>query len=174
MNNNSTFSSSWQGKIPLGGRFAPRGGCFVHIWGQRLIFWPKMIMSFYFYNMIHFTKKILPRIWQALGYRSISKSSIHWFLRYEPRFLGWASCHVLPYLASHFIVEASNLRVILPNILWRSRDTSYARGSRLCTVPDSVLQEHAGHRSLVLQDRTSGCYSTRFKFPRLFYLITKP
>ena len=36
-------------------------------------------------------------IWRAFDYKSISKSFIHWLLRYEPRFLGWASCPMLPY-----------------------------------------------------------------------------
>ena len=33
----------------------------------------------------------------VFGHGSVSKSFNHWFLRYEPVFLGWASCLMLPY-----------------------------------------------------------------------------
>ena len=43
--------------MPRCGRFAPNGGRFTHIWDKTTIF-VKLIMSFYFYDIIYFTKKI--------------------------------------------------------------------------------------------------------------------
>ena len=39
----------------------------------------------------------LSRIWRLFGHGSISKSFIHWLLRYGPAFLGWMSYPMLPY-----------------------------------------------------------------------------
>ena len=95
--------------------FCPTGWAFCPHMGQNAHFWPKIIMSFHFYNIMYFTKKkfCIPKIWQALGYRSFSKIFIHWLLRYETRFLGWASCPTLPYWR-HFVCQSNSM---ISNIL---------------------------------------------------------
>ena len=39
----------------------------------------------------------MSRIRRVFGHGSISKSFIHWLLRYGPAFLGWMSYPMLPY-----------------------------------------------------------------------------
>ena len=68
-------------------------------YGAKRPFWGKNenFVLFLKYHMF-LKKKLCPaRIWRAFGYISISKSFIDWLLRYEPRFLGWASGPTLPY-----------------------------------------------------------------------------
>ena len=49
------------------------------------------------YHIFYQENICIAKIWRAFDYKSISKSFIHWLLRYEPRFLGWASCPMSPY-----------------------------------------------------------------------------
>ena len=50
------------------------------------ILWPKYL----------YIKNVSPRTRCVFGHASISESFIYWLLRYEPAFLGWASCSMLP------------------------------------------------------------------------------
>ena len=81
------------GQYTGGGRFVTKGWRFAD-------FGVKFIKSFYFYDIIYFTSNIyiyISIIRCVFGHGSVSKSFNHWFLRYEPVFLGWASCLMLPY-----------------------------------------------------------------------------
>ena len=42
----------------------------------------------------------ISRTWCVFGHASIWESFIYWLLRYEPAFLGWASCSMLPWSLS--------------------------------------------------------------------------
>ena len=108
-----------------------------------------MITSFYFYDIIYSTKKIscISRIWRAFGHRPISKSFIHWLL---VRYLGWASCAMLPFYAADIYHarpfslqwrrnkrdDATNHRhldcLLNPLFRYRSKKTSKLRVTGLC------------------------------------------
>ena len=87
------------GKIARGGCFAPGGEPFAHIWGKTPILGKhNNVILFLRYHIFYQENICMSRIWGAFGYRPISKSFIHWLLRYEPRFLEWGWCPMLPYL----------------------------------------------------------------------------
>ena len=137
MNDNSIFSSSSRGKIPnVWAVFFPTGWArFAHIWGTYDVhFWPKIIMSFYLYNVINFYQEnfCIPRIWWAVGYRSILKNFIHWLLRYEHRFLVWG---VLPHVTlpngPAGLLFLNWFRIFNSIALWHIHDISQWSGSSL-------------------------------------------
>ena len=86
------INSKQRVKIPIRGRFAT--------YGARRPFLVKNInVVLYLQYHIFYPENIcIANIWRAFDYKSISKSFIHCLLRYEPRFLGWASCPMLPYI----------------------------------------------------------------------------
>ena len=86
------------GQYTGSGHFAPKDRCSANIWEKIPIFFPKFIESFYFYDIIYLTaqRSLYKKIRSVLGHESISESCIHWLLRYEPGFLGRASCPMLP------------------------------------------------------------------------------
>ena len=57
----------------------------------------------------------MSRIWGVFGYELVSKNFIHWLLKYEHEFLGWASCPTLPYVP----------RFWPPFSLWQDRARSF-------------------------------------------------
>ena len=89
-----------------GGRLAPEDGRLAHIWGH---FRPKVAL-FLRYHIFHNENVCKARIQGVFGHELISKSFIHWLLRYEPGFLGWASCPMLPYSVKCTYRQVSNIR----------------------------------------------------------------
>ena len=77
----------------------PHGVGVLPTYGTRRPFLAKNnnVVLFLQYHVFYQENLCIPKIWRVFGFRSFSRSFIHWLLRYETRFLEWASCPTLPY-----------------------------------------------------------------------------